>query len=181
MWVCFPEFENTGGPVLERQKRASWVKAIPLNLLAHIFIVWCFARHMEVFFRISHDDSRAGLCSSPCRVWDGNPLQYSCLENSMDRDIWQAIVHGVSKSQTRLSDFHTHTHTHTHTRRVWSVAGEFHGQRNLAGYSPWGRKESDTTERLSHTHTDTHTRTHTHTHAEFGVLLVHMASLPLIL
>ena len=35
----------------------------------------------------------------------GNPLQYSCLENSMDRGAWQAIVHGVAKSQTRLNDF----------------------------------------------------------------------------
>ena len=33
-----------------------------------------------------------------------NSLQYSCLENSMDREAWQATVHGVSKSQTRLSD-----------------------------------------------------------------------------
>ena len=30
----------------------------------------------------------------------GNPLQYSCLENPMDREAWQAIVHGVAKSQT---------------------------------------------------------------------------------
>ena len=30
----------------------------------------------------------------------GNPLQYSCLENPMDRGAWQAIVHGVAKSQT---------------------------------------------------------------------------------
>ena len=30
---------------------------------------------------------------------NGNPLQYSCLENSMDRGAWQAIVHGVTKSQ----------------------------------------------------------------------------------
>ena len=30
----------------------------------------------------------------------GNPLQYSCLENLMDRGAWQAIVHGVAKSQT---------------------------------------------------------------------------------
>ena len=36
----------------------------------------------------------------------GNPLQYSCLENPMDREAWQATVHGVTKSQTRLSDFH---------------------------------------------------------------------------
>ena len=32
------------------------------------------------------------------------------------------------------------------------LAGEFHGQRSLVGYSPWGRKESDMTERLTHTH-----------------------------
>ena len=35
---------------------------------------------------------------------NGNPLQYSCLENSMDRGAWQATVHGVAKSRTRLSD-----------------------------------------------------------------------------
>ena len=35
---------------------------------------------------------------------NGNPLQYSCLENDMDREAWWAIVHGVTKSQTRLSD-----------------------------------------------------------------------------
>ena len=33
-----------------------------------------------------------------------NPLQGSCLENSMDRGAWWAIVHGVTKSQTQLSD-----------------------------------------------------------------------------
>ena len=35
---------------------------------------------------------------------NGNPLQYSCLENSMDREAWQAIVHGVAKSWTWLSN-----------------------------------------------------------------------------
>ena len=39
---------------------------------------------------------------------NGNPLQYSCLENSMDGGAWQATVHGVAKSQTRLS-VHHHT------------------------------------------------------------------------
>ena len=34
----------------------------------------------------------------------GNPLQYSGLENPMDRGAWQATVHGVAKSQTQLSD-----------------------------------------------------------------------------
>ena len=37
-------------------------------------------------------------------IGNGNPLQYSCLENSMDRGAWQATVHGVAKSQTQLSD-----------------------------------------------------------------------------
>ena len=43
----------------------------------------------------------------------GNPLQYSCLGNSIDRGAWWAKVHGVTKSLTQLST-HAHTHTHTH-------------------------------------------------------------------
>ena len=35
----------------------------------------------------------------------GDPLQYSCLETSVDRGAWWAAVHGVAKSWTRLSDF----------------------------------------------------------------------------
>ena len=35
---------------------------------------------------------------------NGYPLQYSCLENLIDRGAWWATVHGVAKSQTRLSD-----------------------------------------------------------------------------
>ena len=36
---------------------------------------------------------------------NGNPFQYSCLENPMDGGVWLATVHGVAKSWTRLSDF----------------------------------------------------------------------------
>ena len=36
---------------------------------------------------------------------NGTPLQYSCLEDPMDGGAWWAVVHGVAKSQTRLSDF----------------------------------------------------------------------------
>ena len=36
---------------------------------------------------------------------NGNPLQYSCLENPMDRGAWWVTVYGVAKSRTRLSDF----------------------------------------------------------------------------
>ena len=45
-----------------------------------------------------------GLGISPGE-WHGNPLQRSCLENSTDRGALPARVHGVTKSQTRLSDF----------------------------------------------------------------------------
>ena len=43
-----------------------------------------------------------GLVRSP-GVGNGNPLQYSCLENPMNRGAWQATVHGVTKSRTCLS------------------------------------------------------------------------------
>ena len=43
----------------------------------------------------------SGLGRSPGEG-NGNPLQYSCLENPMDRGTWQAMVHEVAKSQTRL-------------------------------------------------------------------------------
>ena len=39
---------------------------------------------------------------------NGNPLQYSCLGDTMDRGAWQATAYGVAKSQTRLSNSHTY-------------------------------------------------------------------------
>ena len=59
---------------------------------------------------------------------NGNPLQYSCLENSMDRGAWRATVHRIQEvkhdcetehthTQTHTQT-HTHTHTHTHTRAI---------------------------------------------------------------
>ena len=76
---------------------------------------------------------------------NGNPLQYSCLENPMDRGTWWAAVHGVAKSQTRLSDV-----TFTHWRRKWQptpvfLPGESQGRRDLVGCRLWGHTESDTT------------------------------------
>ena len=41
----------------------------------------------------------------------GSPLQYSCLEDPMDRGAWQATVHRVTKSQTQLKQLGTHAHT----------------------------------------------------------------------
>ena len=110
------------------------------------------------------------------REGNGNPLQYSCLENPMDGGTQQATAHGVAKSQTRLSDF-TFTKSRITAsppagclphykefdlldpwvgkvpwRRKWQpipvlLPRKFHGWRSLVGYSPWGHKGSDTTER----------------------------------
>ena len=49
---------------------------------------------------------------------NGNPLQYSCLENSMDRGTWYATVHGAAESRTRLSDL-----AHTHAIGLYGAAG----------------------------------------------------------
>ena len=46
------------------------------------------------------------------REGTGDPLQYCCLENSMDGGAWEAAVHGVAKSRTRLSDFNFTFHFH---------------------------------------------------------------------
>ena len=56
-----------------------------------------------------------GLGRSPGEG-NGNPLQYSCLENPMERGAWWATVYGVAKSQTRLSK-HTTTKGKTDTQR----------------------------------------------------------------
>ena len=57
-------------------------------------------------------------------------------------------------------------------RRKWQptpvfLPGKSHGQRSLAGYSPWGHKELDRTE-ATNTHTHTHTHTHTQTEDVLG-------------
>ena len=71
------------------------------------------------------------------KLWDqigdgnDNPLQHSCLESAMDRGAWWAAVHGVVKSQTRLSDFTFTFHSHvlekemaTHSSALaWRIPG----------------------------------------------------------
>ena len=52
--------------------------------------------------------SISGLGRSP-RGGHGNPLQYFCLENPMDRGAWWATVHSIPKSRTRLKQFSVHT------------------------------------------------------------------------
>ena len=53
-----------------------------------------------------------------CGEGNDNPLQYSCLENPMDGGAWWAAVHGVAKSQTRLSDFTLTFHFHALEKEI---------------------------------------------------------------
>ena len=78
----------------------------------------------------------------------GTPLQYSCLENPMDRGVWWAAVHGVAKSQTRLSDFTFTFHFHalekemaTHSSTLaWRIPGtEEPGRLPSMGLQSWTR------------------------------------------
>ena len=87
-------------------------------------VVLCYSKKGRVSV-VSNDSSASGLLwwqrgkESACSEGDmglipgsgrspeggnGNSLQYSCVGNSMDRGAWWAIVHGVTKSQTRLSN-----------------------------------------------------------------------------
>ena len=80
----------------------------------------------------------------------GTPLQYSCLENPMDRGAWWAAVHGVAKSRTRLSDFTFTFHFHALEKDMAThsivLAWRIPGTGSLVGCRLWGRTDSDTTE-----------------------------------
>ena len=74
--------------------RVSQVALVVRNLPANVGNV----RYLGLVYRLGR---------SPGGV-NGNPLRYSCLENPLDREAWWAIVHGIEKSQIRLSNSTTH-------------------------------------------------------------------------
>ena len=82
---------------------------------------------------------------------NGNPIQCSCLENPRDGGAWWAAISGVAQSQTRLKRLSSSSVSSQRRQRHPTpvrLPGKSHGWRSLAGYSPWGHKESDTTGRL---------------------------------
>ena len=87
------------------------------------------------------------------REGNGNPLQYSCLENPRDSGAWWAAIYGVTQSRTWLKRLSSSSSRMQFWRRQWQptpvlLPGKSHGWRSLVGCSPWGLKEWDTTERL---------------------------------
>ena len=85
-----------------------------------------------------------------CGEGNGTPLQYSCLEKPMDGGAWWAAVHGVAKSQTRLSDFTFTLHFHALEKEMAThssiLAWRVPGMGSLAGCHLWSCTESGTTE-----------------------------------
>ena len=79
---------------------------------------------------------------------NGTPLQFCCPENPMDGGTWWAAVHGVAKSQTRLSDFTFTFHFHVLEKETATHSSV------LAWRSPWtekpGRLQSMGSHRVGH-------------------------------
>ena len=88
------------------------------------------------------------------REGHGTPLQYSCLENPMDGGAWQAAVHRVATSQTRLSDFTFTFHFHALEKEMAThssvLAWRIPGMGEPSGLPSMGGTELDMTQQQQH-------------------------------
>ena len=95
-------------------------------------------------------------------IGSGNPLQYSCLENSTDRGAWRVILHGVAESRTWLNNSahahtrtHMHAHMHAHARTHARTHIHMHAHAHIHAHM------------RAHMHVHAHAHTHTHTRYHF--------------
>ena len=121
LWVSYAPISSLKGKGIFLWTRYVFEKANSFNLLKYLLnfkyvcknvfkLEWgfpCGSDGKEFTCNVGDLGLIPGLGRSPAEG-NGYPLQYSCLENSMDRGTWQATVHGVSQSWTRLSNFHFH-------------------------------------------------------------------------
>ena len=116
-WRFRPRILGSGGEKLITQKyrvgSSSLLSFFPIGEAPPTSSNLCFVT-LGLSFPISSNSKESAFIAEDLRSipglgrfpeeGNGNPLQYSCLENPMDRWDWQATVHGVAKSQTWLSD-----------------------------------------------------------------------------
>ena len=125
---------------------------------------WTCAIQLTFFFHLDSQpgpykyvylppELKASLDSSSARVFgegNGTPLQYSCLENPIDRGAWQAAVPGISRSRTRLRDFTFTFHFDALEKEMAThssvLSWRIPETGSLVGCRLWGRTESHTTE-----------------------------------
>ena len=85
------------------------------------------------------------FCFGEC---NGTPFQYSCLENPMDGGPWQAAVHGVMKSHTRLRDFTSTFHFHALEKEMATHSSVLAWR--IPGMGEPGRLQSMGSQRVGH-------------------------------
>ena len=140
---------------MNSEKFKVWYYTKPLWLLLNLFSVLLGkAKRHKYLLPGQKTPYFSSLISYILKTW--LVMIFKCLIWSLFPILWASLVTHMVKNLPAMQD------------QVWSVgqkdpvekgmtthssilAGEFHGQRNLAGYSPWGPKESDTTERLNWT------------------------------
>ena len=134
--------------VLHEEQRKLKNPLTVLCLLASVNLDLIFKRSKDTF----SPESGMILPNPKISPGEGNgtPLQDSRLENPMDGGAWWAVVHGVAKSQTELSDFTFTFHFHALEEEMAThssvLAWRIPGTGSLVGCRLWGHTESDTTE-----------------------------------
>ena len=104
--------------VAQSQTQLKWLSSSSSNLVYRASQMSLMVKNLPANAGDIRDvGSIPGLGRSPGRG-HGNPLQYSCLENPMDRGAWQATVLGVTKSQTWLKQLCMHTSLYM-VQQIW--------------------------------------------------------------
>ena len=98
-------------PAVGTQSPNHWTYRKSLWVLCPLLQVALVVNNRPAHARDIEDASLIPGSGRPTGGGNGNPLQYSCLENPMDRGLWQAAVHGVAQSLTGLKRLSTHAHT----------------------------------------------------------------------
>ena len=131
--ICsHPKFSLNAEICIKKDLRFPWILQSRDNAINHLVYIrstsydglprWCSSKESVCNAGDAGDAGSIPKMGRYSGEGNGNPLQYSCLENPMDRGAWWVTVHEVAKNQTRLS-MHTYTRVHAHTHTQHQVVG----------------------------------------------------------